>query len=142
MPLSFAQQAEFGISSGPARHLIIRGERDCCEFRFGFYRGDYIELALFNKIALEPIIQFARIGTKKSEFGTAIGLRNDYLNFRLLLNMQTNETIYALVCPHTSFLLNFSFVMFEPDNKATNYGNELKDLRNRSDFFAVLCLGV
>ncbi|WP_291778611.1 porin family protein [Cecembia sp.] len=142
MHFSFAQQAEFGIRLGPSLTTFGGGDADGSEFRFGFHAGAYVGLELSDQLVFEPGIQFARKGAKNSEFGTTIGVRNDYLDFPLLLKLRTGESFYVFVGPQPSFLLSSALVLEEAGNKVTIDGSEIKDLWNGFDFAAVLGFGV
>ena len=142
MHFSFAQQTEFGIRLGPSLTTFGGGDFNFYEFRFGFHAGAFVGLELSDKLVFEPGIQFARKGAKNSEFGTTIGVRNDYLDFPLLLKLRTGETFYVFVGPQPSFLLSSALVLEEAGNKVTIDGSEIKDLWNGFDFAAVLGFGV
>ncbi|MGY6744366.1 MAG: porin family protein [Cecembia sp.] len=143
MHFSFAQKAEFGIRLGPSLTTFGGGDFNFYEFRFGFHAGAFVGLELSDKLVFEPGIQFARKGATSPIIGAgAIGLRNDYLDFPLLLKLRTGETFYVFVGPQPSFLLNSALVFEEPGNKVTLKGGALTDLWLGFDFAAVLGFGI
>jgi hypothetical protein len=140
---SFAQQAEFGIRLGPSLTTFGGGDANFYEFRFGFHAGAFVEFELSDQLVFEPGIQFARKGsTSPTIGGGTIMVRNDYLDFPLLLKLRTGKTFFVFVGPQPSFLLNSALVFEDPETKMIIKGSELMDLWKGFDFAAVLGFGV